>query len=75
MQPYLFSAEKCEKDRIRELYIRVHRFEEDRNTCQLFNDRAGVLLNSTTDEGLALNLDLFMAETQTFIDGYPFAGR
>jgi len=50
------------------------RFEEDRNTCQLFEDRAGVLLNSTTDAGLALNLDLFMAETRTFIDGYPFKG-
>lgn len=50
------------------------RFEEDRNECQLFHDRAQTLLNSTQEPQLTLNIKLFMAETQTFISGYPFKG-
>jgi uncharacterized protein (DUF885 family) len=52
----------------------LERFEEDRDTCFEFIEKANWLLGNTTDEDLTLNLEFFVAELQTFVDGFPYHG-
>ena len=50
------------------------RFEQDFKYCRKFNTKAKSLLKRTTDPNEILNLEFFIAEIITFIDGYRFKG-
>ena len=50
------------------------RFAEDRQTCQSFLADATALLEQETEPAVRLNLQFFIAEVQTFIDGYEYGG-
>jgi len=50
------------------------RFKEDFDSCTEFIARAEALKNQTIDEDVILNLQFFIAEVQTFVDGYEFNG-
>ena len=49
------------------------RFEEDKETCQGFIDKAREL-ELPPGGDLALNVEFFIAELNTFVEGYPFKG-
>ena len=50
------------------------RFKQDLKYCKKFNKEAKFLLKRTTDAKELLNLQLLIAELNTFIDGYRFKG-
>jgi len=50
------------------------RFEEDYDSCQGFLERAENLYETIEDPGTKLNLRFFIAELETFINGYPYRG-
>jgi len=50
------------------------RFAEDFLSSQTFIDRAEALKSETMDEETSQNLQFFVAEVQTFVDGYEFKG-
>ena len=50
------------------------RFEQDLRCCRKFNKKAKYLQIRTIDKNEILNLEFFIAETSTFIDGYRFKG-
>ena len=52
------------------------RFEEDFESCKSFLARSVEVSKDPVElkDSTQLNLKLFQAELQTFIDGYPFCG-
>ncbi len=53
----------------------VERFEEDLVACNSFVDRAKALLSEDAiTENQRLNLNLFVCEVSTFVDGFNFKG-
>jgi len=60
-------------NRVLEIFTE-ERFEEDFRICNKFIERATVLLKTITDANDRLNLEFFIAELSTFIDGYTFKG-
>ena len=47
----------------------------DRDTCKKYLKRAKILVTATTkDPDLSLQLQFFMDQLKTFLDGYKFKG-
>ena len=66
------SGEKKFDDQIE--HYTLERFHSDNETCNNFLDKLDKIKTSGLNKTDKLNMDLFRAELQTFIEGYKFQG-